>query len=468
MKKSILYASLFAAMMTISSCDEDYTDWADPITNAQEAVNGSMSGVISAATSEIKRETVDAAAVIPVVKYESTENGADVTSVSIKELYLNGTYSVPFTQEGNVVSVVANDIDSVVTIAYNSLAYTKRELSLSVLAGANTSDGSSYIVSSNDVKVSYLPQNVIPACHQTVESAYYYVGGYNGWNLASPTPMTSNGDGTFSVEIEVSDSEWFAFAPQSAVDAQDWNALFRAPSNGYAEMEGFLGLDPTSGNSFCLEKGGLYRFTINPYDYTYKIQAVAKEMYYVGDVGGWNIFYPLAETADGFTGYYYILDADQSSTWGFKFTTTPDWENPQYGAGAADNTIALDGGNIDLPAGYASGFYQINVNAKELTFSLVPITHISIIGSATGDPNWGTDLDLTFNTTDYVWEGTFDLVEGEYKFRANHTWDISWGGAPDALTADNGANMTIASAGKYTFRLYPNCNGKGHVEITKQ
>ena len=43
---------------------------------------------------------------------------------------------------------------------------------------------------------------------------------------------------------------------------------------------------------------------------------------------------------------------------------------------------------------------------------------------------------------------------------------LSWGGATDALTSQNGANLHI-EAGNYTFELYPQCDGKGYVNITK-
>jgi hypothetical protein len=59
------------------------------------------------------------------------------------------------------------------------------------------------------------------------------------------------------------------------------------------------------------------------------------------------------------------------------------------------------------------------------------------------------------------------MTAGEYKFRANHDWSLSWGGAEDALTAENGSNLSIAEAGNYTFSLQPNANGLGTVTITK-
>jgi hypothetical protein len=126
----------------------------------------------------------------------------------------------------------------------------------------------------------------------------------------------------------------------------------------------------------------------------------------------------------------------------------------------------VNGDNIDL--GQADGFYEIVVNTTDLTVALTPITTMSLIGSAVnGDTSWGTDYDLTFNLTTMAWEGTYNMTAGEFKFRANHDWTLSWGGSEDALTADNGANLKITEDGNYTFSFQPNANGKGTVTITK-
>jgi hypothetical protein len=170
-----------------------------------------------------------------------------------------------------------------------------------------------------------------------------------------------------------------------------------------------------------------------------------------------------------FVGFYYVNAVDNSSTWGFKFTTDADSWDPQYGQGATPGTLVSGSNTDNINLGQADGFYEIIVNTANLTVELVPINQVSLIGSAVnGDSTWGTDYDLTFNTNTMAWEGTFDMTVGEYKFRANHNWDISWGGPVDALTADNGSNLNISEAGKYAFSFKPNTNDLGTVTITKK
>ena len=70
---------------------------------------------------------------------------------------------------------------------------------------------------------------------------------------------------------------------------------------------------------------------------------------------------------------------------------------------------------------------------------------------------------MTYNAEAGCWEVTTDEVSGEYKFRANHGWDINWGGNVKGLTQD-GSNLSI-DAGTHTFKLYLSYNGAHKVTI---
>ena len=467
MKKILLYGGILLASLVTVSCTEDFKDWANPQSYAQ----GPDFELITAAANQVATSVNYATAEEPTVTLltQSYIKGMSAGTLVYSNLKMNGIDVPCQTQDGNLV-VELNDIKNACESFYKSKAATTRLMECTLKASCVDEEGVAVPAQTtvDAATVDSFAFNFItpelPAI--AYEDAYYYIGGYNGWNLAEPTPMEKNEDGTFSVILDIGNSEWFCFAPQSAVDNQDWNGLLRATSNGDTSTSGFFNEDSSSGNSFQCENGGTYKFTISPKDWTFSYAPYSKELYYAGDANGWG-FSPLVKVGDNFEGYYYIYKADNASTWGFKFTTTPDWSNPQYGAGEGEGTIALDGGNCDLPGDYQSGFYKISVNTDNLTFTLSPISVISLIGSAVnGDSSWGTDYDLSFNLEKKCWEGTYDMTDGEYKFRANHDWSLSWGGATDALTSQNGANLHI-EAGNYTFELYPQCDGKGYVNITK-
>lgn len=392
--------------------------------------------------------------------------------------------------------------------------------------------------------------------------------------------MTDNGDGTYSITLNIGDSEWFAFAPKSAIESSDWNALFRAPENGYTGKEGFLDNDPTTGWSFCCEKGGQYTFILDMVNYTFRyFNYIEKEYYYIGSlatdksyplsnggkdplenpvfstvipasgadwhwfkiapgtgfnedgsfnwdnesscacadakdseqmsgkfvIGGgkfsWHLiedgtakFYrltfnfmtqeysiepinyseyiyyagdwtswgdnkkemSLVDTSKGlYEGYYFIKAVDNANTWGFKFI---DADGAWYGN--SNGVLSTSGDNCDPGE---EGFYKISVNWASMSYELTKIETISLIGDATGDSSWGTDLDMTWDGT--CWTYTGALKAGSFKFRANHDWNgINWGGDPANLVMDKD-NASIAADGTYTIKLYCNCPGKATYTI---
>ena len=324
-----------ASFATVS-CNEDFKDWEQP----QSIPQGPDKDVVTAAANLLSN-TID---------YDATETskvtlltqsfitGVDAAQLVYSNLKINGV-DIPCTSEYGNLIVALDDIKKACETFYKSKAHTTRLMECTVKASSLDDDGvavpAQLTVDAATVD-SFAFQFTTPELPAIAyEEAYYYIGGYNGWNLSAPTPMEKNEDGTFSVILDIGDSEWFCFAPQSAVDNQDWNGLLRATTNGDTSTSGFFNEDSSSGNSFQCEKGGTFKFTISPKDWSFSYAPYSKELYYAGDANGWG-FSPLVKVGDNFEGYYYIFKADNETTWGFKFTTTPNWDNPQYGAGEGE------------------------------------------------------------------------------------------------------------------------------------
>lgn len=175
-------------------------------------------------------------------------------------------------------------------------------------------------------------------------------------------------------------------------------------------------------------------------------------IYEIGNESGWSTPHALRSPAqDGVYVGFYWLDGE------FKFKPNEgnwdgDWEND------GDGKIA-DNGGANMP-GVDPGFYKITVDLNEMTYSVEPITNISIIG---GFNDWAGDVEMEYNIEGGYWQCTTDEVTGEYKFRANHDWAINWGGTEDNLTQD-GANLT-SDGGTHTYKLYITYEGASHVVI---
>ena len=471
MKKIYLYTTLVAAAMSFAACTEDYTDWADPQSYSQESQQSGVNGIIEATSSTIDLNNVgdENIALINLLSVlQPLSNDSQAPYVKFSKLVLNGEVDVPFTTSGNQLCVTADDLAAALKTYYNSLAYTPRECTFEVAASLINADGVATLIpiEDNTVDITVIPFE-LPA--NAKESAYYYVGGYNGWNLASPTPFEDKGDGTYELTITIGDEEWFCFAPQSAVTAQDWNALFRAPSNGCEDTFGFLDEDPTSGNSFKCSKGGDYTFVLDMNNYTFTYYAaIAKAYYFVGTPNGWDnsrvsAMYPQGGGEYTFTAYFSgawdgrAIPASNIGSWD-RGTALGASEN---GATDASGTLVWNTENDGNVASPEAGYWTWTMNVTDMTYywtkldnqSPTEYTNISLSGDFNG---WG-DTELTQVGTSHNWY-ILDLNISEVTygvaFKANLSWDIKWARNSDYNdlygTADmGGANNLWVDPGVY-------------------
>lgn len=167
---------------------------------------------------------------------------------------------------------------------------------------------------------------------------------------------------------------------------------------------------------------------------------------------------PLLKTAEDnqytFTGFF--------KQGGFKMIKVKGSWDAQFGLGAASGMLSIDGGSGNIPVA-ADGYYKLTVNTADLTYTFEPATvstttydNISIIGNVNG--NWDTDTQLTQSTFDpHVWSiHSVSLIEGEFKFRANNAWDVSWGtnAAFFGTAVQGGDNIPLGA--EWTYDVYFN------------
>ena len=111
-----------------------------------------------------------------------------------------------------------------------------------------------------------------------------------------------------------------------------------------------------------------------------------------------------------------------------------------------------------------NGFYKVELDLQALSYKLTPITTIGIVGDATG--SWDNDVVMSYDAATHKWVAQHvTLSNGEIKFRANGTWNISWGGTDlTKLTSNGGANIAV-TAGTYTIKLKPSYDGNTVAEL---
>ena len=187
-----------------------------------------------------------------------------------------------------------------------------------------------------------------------------------------------------------------------------------------------------------------------------------KFIYEIGNESGWMTPHALCKIDDrnAYRGYYY-LDGE------FKFKPQEDlndwngdWEYDGEAIGATGKITP--NGHANCPS-VEPGFYQILVDLDEMTYIVSRIETIGICGSFTG---WSADVDMTYDVKNNVWLAdrvVFDQDDNDFKFRANHAWDLNWGGADDNLVF-YGTELHLA-AGSYDFALSLSYEGNNKVSI---
>lgn len=202
-----------------------------------------------------------------------------------------------------------------------------------------------------------------------------------------------------------------------------------------------------------------------PYDYS--------DLFIIGNAtpGGWdnnltnNNLIPLLKTASPtkytYTGFFIAKVGTEAA--GFKMIRVKGSWDAQYGIGSAAGSLSTDGGsgNLSVPV---DGYYKLTVDTAALTYTLEPFnppvttyTGMSIIGTVNGD-DFVTDKQMTKSAFDpHLWSiVNVSLKAGEFKFRANNSWDNNWGTNSEyfGTATKGGANIPLTS--EWTYDIYFN------------
>lgn len=466
MKKTLLYSLAAMASLALASCAGDYDDWANPQANEQEA-SAAKYGVTFANGSEAEGSMADEDGIINLVTVNSSD--ANVSGFTLKDLKVNGE-AINGTMIGNSVQVSASELEKLVCDQNKSRASVARDLKVETQVSINLASGDAVSFTTKGKTTGKFTPTATPPLD---EKGYYMLGQVNGneWDAKSPVCMTKMSDGVYQLKVTTEkDKNYFKFYEGSKWDESgNWDVINKGvmgcEKDGCEDASGtiyYTGDSWGTPQSMVIAGAGTWIVTLDMNNLSY---SVGKPVLYMkGDANGWDGYdYLSGEDGVKFTGFMYL---NQN---GFKFTTAPDWSGTGYGA---NFDTAPDAANIVItePAGY----YQVDVDLSEKTYTLTPITSIGIIGSAS--PNgWDSDVDMTYvpynkdtKEVNGYWEvKNITLSAGEIKFRANDGWDISWGGELDHLTTKNGGNITV-EAGTYDIKLYAWAEGFAKCVMTKK
>ena len=463
MKKTLLYSLATMASLALASCAGDYDDWANPQANEQEA-SAAKYGVTFANGSEAEGSMADEDGIINLVTVNSTD--ANVSGFTLQDFKVNGV-AVNGTMVGNSVQVSASELEKLVCEQNKSRASVARDLKVETQVSINLASGDAVSITTKGETTGKFTPTATP---QLDEKGYYMLGQVNGneWDAKSPVWMNKISDGVYQLKVTTTaDKNWFKFYAGSNFVSEDWDSINKGAlgckENGSEETFGYILYNGDSWGELqtpVIPGAGTWIVTLDMNNLTYTVGKPV--LYMAGDANGWATNdYLAGEDGVHFTGFMYL---NQN---GFKFCTQPEWKGTNYGA---DFNTAGDAANITMtePAGY----YKVDVDLSAKTYTLIPITTIGIIGSAS--PNgWDSDVDMTYvpynaetKELGYWEKKDITLASGEIKFRANDDWAINWGGDVNALT-QGGGNISV-DAGTYDIKLYAWANGYAKCVMTKK
>ncbi len=320
---------------------------------------------------------------------------------------------------------------------------------------------------SNKAALKITPYVVPPKVNPPASGALFLVGNSSlgGWN--NPVPVLTQ---SFKKITElIYEGEFYLQTGDFLILPVNgsWDEKFAVENNSIEGIKqgGVFGYysnaSPTAYNSNFKgpDAAGLYkigldfqagRFTITP----------VKEFGYLYMPGGYQSWSP--ETAPGiaspdknnnYEGYANISAATE-----FKFTDAPNWSGTAYGDDGPGK-ISTSGGNLNLAA---AGYYKINVNTTDLTWSATPVTW-GLIGDFNG---WSGDVAMTYDAAGKFFTATFTVpADGGFKIRANADWNINLGDNGANGTLEGGGDNIAITAGTHTIKVYLETPGYYWYEI---
>lgn len=477
MMKKLLYGLTMVAAM--ASCTDDYTDWAQPLSNAEEAAKTVEMTVGAVGDINLANTAETVQLFVPTLKV--SDNAVSTYTVDL--------YKKPYVAHESEHATLTTDAEGRVAAADLQHAVVslfgarpeKRDIGL--LVTCLTQVGTQVIKNEGSTSVNVTPKAPF------IDTAYYLVGDFAAWNKEGALAFTHLGSG------DVYDSPEFQIVFTTTAENQYWKIIsgtnyendFWAEGetgvvgtliDGDSSMEGDLTTNsPQAGK---IEQPGIYRMTINMMNYTYKLEKMefTEFVYFIGATDGWSqsVQRLYSPNFDGvYTGYLYCADPNG---WGNKFKFQKEagnWDtqlNADSMTGGISGDFADSGdGDRNFEAKAGEGVYYVTLDLSAGTLHSVRIYNMNLVGDFNGW-NPGDDAQqMTWDPVDYCFVITGAGVNSNgWKFTANNSWDINLGGndtVQPSMKIDDlvGGGKDLGAVGN-TIKLYPTRKTSGKIYCT--
>ncbi len=455
--------------MSMVSCTEDYTDWANPQSNPEEEAvafgNGSVAPVDVINLADVTEDKVQVASIVA----PTSSNAAYAPIIKINL----GDKTFDIDNDGKMETA---DLASYIAETYGKRP-VERDIDATLDAWVSNGSTTVKLATSEAFQVKAIP--VAPV----IDEGYYLVGdmfnaeGVDGWNTVSAKQAFKHSakdvydDPIFTITFETTKADqYWKIIPKKNIDNDNFwaNGVVGPKIDGNDSMEGLLvNVDPKAGK---IAEPGKYKLTLNMMDYSYTIEKVMYDpfIYFIGSTDGWGSndqkLALVDEETGTYTGFVYIADPNGA---GFEFKFQREQGNWDTAIGAS-NFVTFKGAAIDpqngnnLGVNEGVGVYYIDANLSEGTITATKVETMGMVGQFQG---WDKEapVPMTWNAEEYCFEATMAGVTADgWKFIVNKDWAINLGGSIDNLEQD-GANLTVAGN---TIKLYPTRKTKDNIFCT--
>lgn len=471
--------------MSMVSCTEDYTDWANPQSNPdkEEAVSFGDGSVTPEGVINLKDVTGDKVKVASIVAPTSTKD----TYAPFFKINFDGQ-SFDIDADGNMAKA---DLVNYITNTYGKRPI-ERDIDATLDAWLSNGSTAAKMATSETFQVKAIPEAPF------IDAAYYLVGDLTEWGLDTKLKFAHSDadvyeDPVFTLMFTTTkDDQCWKIIPQGNVDTGNIWAVENSPKgvvgieeDGDKAMSGKLLTTNSKGNKAGagkIAKAGIYQMTINMMDYTYTIKQIAPEYYLVGKLQDWAsepkdktcLMYAETPMVQSYTTQWNDdanLKIWLGSDWG-------DWNNAYGSATMADaNTptgklkVANNAGAIICPE--PGAYYTFTADFSTMTYKWTKLAnqnptefeYVALIGVGGKWSNGDDidDIDLKQVAPHNWYKANVKIPAGGLKIRADHKWrdDGNWGFAEGQNYESKGTLITSGGSGNIpvpagTYNIYFN------------
>ena len=471
--------------MSMVSCTEDYTDWANPQSNPdkEEAVSFGDGSVTPEGVINLKDVTGDKVKVASIVAPTSTK---DTYTPSFKINFDGQSFDID--ADGNMAKA---DLVNYITGKYGKRP-KERDIDATLDAWLSNGSTAAKMATSETFQVKAIPEAPF------IDAAYYLVGDLTEWGLDTKLKFAHSDadvyeDPVFTLMFTTTkDDQCWKIIPQGNVDKGNIWAVENAPEgvvgieeDGDKAMSGKLLTTNSQGKKAGagkIAKAGIYQMTINMMDYTYTIKQIAPEYYLVGKLQGWAsepkdktcLMYAETPMVQSYTTQWNDdanLKIWLGSDWG-------DWNNAYGSATMADANTPTGKLKVDNNAGAIicpepGAYYTFTADFSTMTYKWTKLAnqnptefeYVALIGVGGKWSNGDDidDIDLKQVAPHNWYKANVKIPAGGLKIRADHKWrdDGNWGFAEGQKYESKGTLITSGGSGNIpvpagTYNIYFN------------